>query len=205
MCLDDTMSPTRKPSLAPTSSPSVLPLDCVNYCTLPGASINPGNFLRNVVLSPTFVMEFTLTVPALASSGSVRPSVFSLLDVTTGANYLTLTLTETSAVRVVYQDKVLSSNSVSLVTPLTTSTDLRINLRSNKLYLRSSQNMATVLSYDVNNTIITDNRVFALYASAPGAVSAGGTISNLIFQGKRYLLINMINIFHCFLCTWPLF
>lgn len=50
-----------------------------------------------------------------------------------------------------------------------------------------------MLSYDVNNTMITDNRVFALYASAPGAVSAGGTISNLIFQGKRYLLIDMIN------------
>jgi len=199
------MSPTRKPSFAPTSAPttlpSALPLDCVNYCTLPAATISPGNFLRNVVLSSTFVMEFTLAVPALAASNSVRPSVFSLLHATTGANHLTLTLTETSAVRVVYQDKVLSSSSVSLVTPLTSSTDFRINVRSNKLYIRSSRNMATVLSYDVNNTMVTDNMVFALYASAPDTVSAGGTISSLNFQGKqRYILF--VSFIISYSCIW---
>lgn len=199
--VDDTMSPTRKPTLAPTSLPtalpSALPLDCVNYCTLPAATISAGNFLRNVVLSPTFVMEFTLTVPALSASGAVGPNVFSLVDVTTGANYLTLTLTDTSNVRVVYQNKVLSSSSVSLVTPLTSSTDFRINLRSNKLYIRSSQDMPTVLSYDVNNTAIADNRVFALYASAPGAVSAGGTLSSISFQGKTTPSYCILITTHC--------
>ncbi len=210
-----TAKPTIVPTTQPTTQPSAWPLDCVHYCTLPAATISPGNFLRNVVLSPTFIMEFTLAVPALAASSAVRPSVFSLLDATTGDNYLTLTLTETSAVRVVYQDKVLSSSSVSLVTPLTTSTDFKINVRSNKLYIRSSQSMATVLSYDVNNTIITDNRAFSLYASAPDAVSAGGTISSLNFQGKHRFLLSLlsflirasgftsfiVHIFYCNFCS----
>lgn len=182
--LKPTLAPTRAPTSAPTTIPTALPLDCVNYCTLPAIAISAGNYVRNVVLSPTFLMEFSLTVPALSTSNSVMPSVFSLLDATAGTNYLTLTLTDTNNVRVVYQNKVLSSNSVSLVTPLTASTDFKINVRANKLYIRSSSDLSTVLSYDVNNTAITDNRMYALYTSAPGTVTAGGSITGLFFQGK---------------------
>lgn len=135
------------------------------------------------MLGPYFKLEFEMTVPALAPSSTVRPNMFSLIDVETGASLLAMALTEKNETELSFKGAVLSQTSLPFASDRSVATFFAVHLFPTMVRGRSSARNDWVPAYPVQNDRTTD-REYKLYFSNPTDPSAGGYVTSVKIVGK---------------------
>lgn len=138
--------------------------------------------LQKILLGPYFKIEFEMIVPALAPSSTVKPNMFSLIEVETGLSLLAMALTEKNETQLSFNGAILSKKSLRFVPNLSVPTLFGVHVFSDFVRGKSSANDNWVPAYPIYNDRVTD-REYKLYFSNPADVSAGGYVTKVKIIG----------------------
>ncbi len=127
-----------------------------------------------------------MVVPALAPSSTVKPNMFSLIDVETGESLLAMALTEKNETQLSFNGVVLSKSTLPFAAIRGVPTFFAVHVFATMVRGISSARNDWVPAYPVQNARTTD-REYKLYFSNPSDMSAGGSVTSVKIIGKFWV------------------
>jgi hypothetical protein len=163
--------------------------DCTAYCPIAGlglfyvqASTSRGVFR----LAPYFTISFYMMGQGVSTNNLSRKNVFELVDVSSGARLLSLSMTEvTYQAQIRYNDiEVAAYAPILPASYMTTWTLITITVSKDQISVTSGTEGSFV--YPADASVDTTTRSYYLYFSNAYETSAGGQIHYLSIAGTRH-------------------
>jgi hypothetical protein len=184
-----TAPPSRPPTANPSGVPTVVPTpagtDCTVSCAVAGLGIIQVAFGANTGmyrLSPNFKLSFQIYGTTLSASASVRNNLFELIDAVNGADLLSMSMTETNAVQIVYNSAVVAQYAAILPSNYGSAwTLITITVEQNQLLVSSSTQGS--FTFPIATVVDTSTRSYYLYTSNGYQTTGGGAFTTFSIEG----------------------